>query len=105
MSTEMKRSARRDEDYAIDAGLRVLKVLEALEGKSFEPVSIQRIQQRTGFSYDFCMRAMRTLKVAGWATQTPQGWTVGPKVMRFGTNFNEVCIAYANAKNSEISES
>ena len=93
MSTEMKRSTRRDEDYAIDAVLRTLKVLEALEGTGFEAVTTKRIAQRTGFSYDFCMRALRTLKIGGWAAQTDHGWTVGPRLLHYSDRFNDLCIA------------
>jgi DNA-binding IclR family transcriptional regulator len=100
----MARGQKSDEDYAIDAGIRLLKVLEALEGTRFEPVSIQRVQQRTGFSYDFCMRALRTLKVAGFAAQTPDGWTVGPKLLLFSTRFNDFCMDVTGPKSSEISE-
>lgn len=89
------RTARKEEDYAIDAGLRLLKVLEALEGTRFEAVSIERVRQRCGdgFSYDFVRRALITLKLAGFAAEVKEGWTAGPKVMRFGTNFNEVCLS------------
>lgn len=75
---------RTDEDYAIDAGLRLLKVLEALEGQNFEPVTTQRVQQRTGFSYDFCFRALKTLKVAGYATENEDGkWQISMRLARF----------------------
>ncbi len=95
---------RRDEDYAIDAGLRLLKVFEALEGTNFEPVSIQRVQQRTGFDYNFCMRALRTLKVAGYATQTQKGWAVSPKLLRFSEKFHLYCLTVLEQQSSEISE-
>jgi DNA-binding IclR family transcriptional regulator len=89
----MTRNQRTDTDYTIDAALRTLRVLEALEGTKFEPVTAQRVQQRTGFTYDFCMRALRTLKVAGFAEQTPKGWTMGPKLLKFSERFNETCLA------------
>lgn len=94
---------RNDADYAIDAGLRLLKVLEALEGTNFEPVTVQRIKQRTGFSYDFCFRALKTLKVAGYATENPAGWQVGPKVLKFSERFNELCITALSTPQGENS--
>ena len=60
-----------------------MKVFEALEGRSFEPVTIARVEQRTGFTRDFCMRALRTLKVAGYAKETLDGWVLGPRPKRF----------------------
>lgn len=100
----MSRNARTDEDYANDSGLRLLKVLEALEGTSFESVSVQRVQNRTGFSYNFCFRALKTLKVAGFAQETESGWQVSSKLLKFSERFNDLCIASMAAKNSEISE-
>jgi DNA-binding IclR family transcriptional regulator len=86
-------TTRTDQDYAIDAGLRMIKVLEALEGTNFEPVPIKRVMERTGFKYDFCFRALRTLKVAGWATESPDGWQVGPRLLKFSERFNDLCAA------------
>lgn len=105
-----ERGVRDESEYALDTGLRLLKVLEALEGTNFEPVTIERVQQRcgSGFSYDFCRRALITLKLAGFAAQQKGLWMPGPKLTRFGTNFNELCIAHLrrpDSENSEISES
>src|ERR1041384_518996 len=101
----MPRAQRSDNDYSIDALLRGLKVLEALEGTNFEPVSTKRVSERTSLPYDFCMRALRTLKLAGFAAETPKGWQAGPKVLRFSGRFNELCLATIHAQDSEISES
>ena len=100
----MTRAARDESDYALDTGLRLLKVLDALEGTNFEPVSIERVKQRTGFSYDFCRRALITLKQAGYAAEQNRLWMPGPKVVRFGTNFNEVCLTMGHMRRSENSE-
>ena len=88
----MPRSSRDESQYAIDAGRRLLKVLLALEGTNFEAVSIQRVQQRTGFSYDFCRRALITLKLEGFAAETRNGWTAGPKTLIFSDRFNDLCM-------------
>lgn len=103
MSVE-PRPKRSEHSYVIDAGLRMLKVLEALKGMNFEPVSIARVVQRSGFSYDFCRRALITLKRGGFATESPDGWQVGPKLMQFAQNFNDVCLAALTQENSEIAE-
>lgn len=70
--TKLKRS---DADYLNESFANGLLVLEALEGMDFEPVNVTRIAQRTGLSYDFCMRALRTLRWKGYAEEIPmQGW-------------------------------
>lgn len=89
----MSRQARTDLDYQIDALAKGLKVFQALEGTNFEPVSVKRVEQRTGFSYDFCMRALRTLKIYGFAAQSPRGWTAGPKLLVFSERFNDLCLS------------
>lgn len=93
----MSRTPRTDDDYKIEALLNGLKVLEALEGTRFEPVSIRRIEQRTNLSYDFCMRALRTLKIAGFAAQTEGDWTLGPKFLTLSDRFGELCLAVVKA--------
>ncbi len=100
-------SRGKETGYVIDVGLRLFKVFEALEGMKFEPVTIQRVMQRTGFSYDFCMRALRTLKVAGYVTQTPTGWALSPKLLGFSDRFHEYCLVTlenGGGQSSEISE-
>jgi len=103
MSAE-RRQGRSQSTYIIEAGLRMLKVLEALRGTNFEPVNIKRVEQRTGYSYEFCRRALITLKAAGFATESSGGWQVGTKLMQFATNFNEVCITALSQQSSEKSE-
>lgn len=85
-----RRKERQKKDYAIDAVLRAFKVLEALEGRGFEPVKIMRIQQRTGFNYNFCLRALRTLELAGYAKETLDGWILGPKIQNFASRHQAV---------------
>ncbi len=94
-------SKRADSDYINDNLARGLKVLEALRGTNFEPVSIQRVADRTSFSYDFCRRALLTLKLQGYAAQTEKGWTLGIKLMEFAANYNDVCIADLSTKSGE----
>ena len=105
----MSRNRRNPEDYELDTVLRAVKVLQALEGRNFEPVNIKTVERRSGQSYAFCRSALLTFKKVGFAAQTEDGWTVGPKLMMFANNFNEVCLAALatpedSAPVSEISE-
>jgi DNA-binding IclR family transcriptional regulator len=74
---------RTDNDYVIDALLKGLQVLEGLEGDHFEPVKLRRLQERTRLPYDTCMRAMKTLKVAGLAVETDRGWRLSARFIAF----------------------
>ncbi len=79
-----KRNARSDEDYEIETLTKGLLVLEALEGSLEQPVSMARIMERTGFDRNFTMRALRTLRLKGYAVQHLSGdWMLGGRVARF----------------------
>jgi DNA-binding IclR family transcriptional regulator len=91
-----KRGERDDQDYAIESFERGLKVLEALQGSAYEAVTVRRVQQRTGFSYDFCFRALKTLKLAGYAVECEAGWKLSVKAMQFSERFLEFWTALAN---------
>lgn len=70
---------RTEDDYVIEAALKVLEVFFALEGSQLEPVSIQRVVQRLShlkdeegrplFNRSFVRSALITLKKAGAAKQ------------------------------------
>lgn len=83
---------RDDQSYVIDAALNTLKVLEALQGNQYEPVKVPEVQKRTGFTYDFCRRALRTLKAAGWAVETERGWQLSVKAAQFSEKFTAWAI-------------
>jgi hypothetical protein len=69
-SPKPKARAERSEDsYVFETGLKVLKVLECLQGRNFEPVTIERAMQRSGFDRSFTRSALITLKKAGWAKE------------------------------------
>lgn len=72
-----------DDKYEIEALSKGLMVLEALEGIGFEPVAIDTIVGRTGFSKDFVFRALKTLKLRGYAVCEKGKWTVGKRFVRF----------------------
>lgn len=92
--SELKPRRQRDAaDYVNDNLARGLKVLKALEGANFEPVTIQRVVARTGFTYDFCRRALLTLKIEGLAAQTTNGrWMFGTKFLTLSDKFSDFCL-------------
>ena len=100
-------ATRTDDDYVITALKKGLAVLEALKGQAYEPVSIKEIQRRTKFDYDFCRRALRTLKVAGWAIEDDRGWRLSVKAMQFSDEFLSwaATMSHQFTRDSEISES
>jgi len=95
-STKAKRGERDEKDYVMETPLKTLKVLEALEGRAFEPATINRVAQRTGFTQSFCRSALLTLKQAGYAQRTFDGWIVGPKLARFASR---ITAAHSDNRN------
>lgn len=92
---------RRDEDYEIEALSKGLMVLEALEGIAFEPVAIDTIIGRTGFSKDFVFRALKTLKLRGYAVNEKGKWSVGPRVLKFSGRYSDVALRALAQKEKE----
>lgn len=86
---EANNQKRDKEDYVIASALNTMKVLEALEGARFEGVSLKRVAQRTGFSNNFCFRALKTLQVMGYARETAEGWKLGGRLLVFSESFNK----------------
>ena len=87
---------REEKSYTVEKTLHTLLVLEALEGSLKEPVSIQRVVERTKLPYDAVRRILLTLKFKNWAAQNEKGeWMLGSKLTRFGENFNAVVLAAA----------
>lgn len=84
--TSRKRS---DDQYEIEALAKGLKVLEAMQDCATMAIQTRRVQLRTGFSYDFCMRALKTLKIAGYVAETETGWKITPRTARIGGKLAE----------------
>lgn len=80
---------RTDKDYEIEALTKGLIVLEALEGVGFEPVNYEILMERTGLSRDFILRALRTLKLRGFATREGRRWTIGKSFIRLAQKLGE----------------
>jgi hypothetical protein len=49
--------------------MKLLKVLECMEGRNFEPVTFNRMMDRTGFDRSFVRSALITLRKAGWVKE------------------------------------
>lgn len=81
------KAERADEEYVIASLKKGLAVLEALKGQAYEAVPILEISRRTKFNYDFCRRALKTLKLAGWAIEDDNGWRLSVKAMQFSDQF------------------
>lgn len=90
---------RLDADYEIEAVTKSLQVLEALEGIGFEPVSVQTIMGRTGFSKDFVFRSLKTMQLRGYVTRLPDGkWTVGQRILRFSGRYSDLALRALSQK-------
>lgn len=90
----MANSKRDETAYINQPLLDGIEVLLALEGLKFEPVTIQRMQQRTGLSYGKCRSALITLKQKRLAKKNELGhWSVGPRMLSFSERLHELCLA------------
>lgn len=101
MADPTKRS-RSNESYVIEAALKVLQVLEHLQGQQYAPVSVAEMAARSGFNYDFCRRALRTLFAAGWAVETERGWQLSVKAGQFSDHWMTWMAAINSHANSEF---
>src|SRR5436853_4860108 len=59
-SKVQSRGDRDEESYVIDAGLKLLRLLECVESRNREPITINRLMQRTGFNRDLTRRLVIT---------------------------------------------
>lgn len=89
MQSPSSRKQRTDAEYEIEALAKGLKVLEALQDATTLAVQTQRVKLRTGFSYDFCFRALKTLKLAGFVAEVDGGWKLTPRTARIGGKLAE----------------
>lgn len=73
---------RPDSKYQIESVSKALAVLEALEGRNFEPVSVQKIMERTGFNRDTVDRNLKNFRLRGYAIQNERGeWSIGKRLI------------------------
>ena len=90
-----KRGERAEQEYVMQTPLKVFKVLEVLEGASFKPTNINDVAKATGYPQSFCRNALLTLKEAGYAKRTLDGWIIGPKLARFASGITALNSAMA----------
>ena len=88
--------------YKVEKTIETTKVIEALEGANFEPVTIEGIIRRIGpipeldreLKPDAVKRILFTLELLGWAqSNEKKQWLLGAKVLRFSNRYSEVLIA------------
>lgn len=81
---KQKQPRRSEESYINDHAARMLKFIECFQGREFEPVTIARLMQRSGFNRDATMRLVTTAKKCGWAKELPSKkervFVAGPKL-------------------------
>jgi DNA-binding IclR family transcriptional regulator len=79
----MANKKRPKESYRIDSVEKALRVLEAVESETGRPIPLGKIIGRTGFSRDFCTRALATFEINGYVAQVPgKGWVFGARFLR-----------------------
>jgi hypothetical protein len=74
-----QRAERADIEYRLeklDWGLKVLETLLTAPSKGYSTVDMQKL---TNLPYDFCKRALITLKLRGYARQFMGAWKPGDK--------------------------
>ena len=87
----MPTNKRNPKDYAVEKTIETIKVLEALRGDNFEPVSISQIIERVGYipgrdeklKSDAVRRILITLELLGYAARIKRKWTIGKNLIRF----------------------
>lgn len=79
---------RPNEAYEIEAVSKALRVLEAVESDTGQPIEFSRIVGRTGFTKDFVMRSLRTLELNGYVAKVAKNrWMYGKRLLRlFASN-------------------
>jgi len=87
---EVRTGERDEESYVIDAGLKLLRLLECVEGRNFEPVTIKRLMQRTGFNRSQVRSLVITAKKGRWlkelVTTKERQFIAGPKLENLSRN-------------------
>jgi hypothetical protein len=88
--TRKPQGERDEESYVIEAGLKLLRLLECVEGRNFEPVTIGRFMQRTGFNRDLTRRLIITAKKGRWLKELvstkERQFIPGPKLENLSRN-------------------
>lgn len=90
-------------DYAVEKTVHTIRIIEALEGASFEPVAIETIIERVGeipelgaaLKKDAVRRILLTLEILGWVVRSGRGYAAGARLLRFSHRYSEILISHA----------
>lgn len=78
------RNRHADDRYEIESLSKGIKVIEALRGIRWEPVTVATIMERTGYTRDLTDRTLKTLRLHGYATCQKGKWTAGKRLRMIG---------------------
>lgn len=93
VSDERTPRRREQASYEIEAVTKALRVLEALEGIGFEPVSLSTVAGRAHVNENFAFRALRTLELRGYAKQIDGSkWTLGPRILKLSGRYSQIAL-------------
>lgn len=84
----MPTTKRTDADYEVETLTKGIKVIEALKGVRWEPVSVATIIERTEFPRDVVDRSLKTLRLHGYATCEKGKWTAGTRLVALAMNLS-----------------
>lgn len=71
------RRKRSNDEYIIEAGQKLLKVLQVLSHAPSLGLTVADVANQTDFTQDFCRRALITLESCDFARSRNKGWRLG----------------------------
>lgn len=101
---ENSRAERADIEYRLEKVDWALTVLEKLLDAPSNGYSTRDMQKQTGFPYDFCKRALITLKLRGYAKRYMSGWKPGDKCRIFAAR-TDLAFSRASSDVLKLAES
>jgi DNA-binding IclR family transcriptional regulator len=78
-----------ERDYTIQSVAKALRVLEALEGTNFEPISLKEVARRAGQNTNYTFRTLETCEQMGWARRKNDRWQIGSRLSAIAGRFSE----------------
>lgn len=88
----MANSKRGDDAYEIESLSKGIKVIEALRGIRWEPVTVATIIERTGYPRDLVDRTLKTLRLHGYAICEKGKWTAGKRLIGVAASLTQHSI-------------
>lgn len=80
---------RDDAQYEIESLTKGIKVIEALRGIRWEPVTVQTVMDRTGYPRDVTDRTLKTLRLHGYAVCEKGKWTAGKRLISIAASLTQ----------------